>query len=103
MFLLIDVLAVYGVILSGLLALWLEIFLLYRWGRSRFVYKFNFFKLIGLPASLGAMIALLEWIFQDDYSLTLPVMYILFCMVALFWVYRNELSLIQPLKIFKKT
>ena len=101
MFFLIDIMGVYGVILSALISLWLEIFLLYEWGRPRFRYKFNGFKLIGLPVALALIIAAFEWWFGGSNALLIHIGYVLFCIVALFWVYRNEIKLIHPAKIFR--
>lgn len=102
MFLLIGAMGVYGVILSGLISQWLEIALLYRSGAARFEYKFNAFKLIWLPVGLALMIASAEPLVGRDHPLPVHAGYMIACVTLLFWVYRNELKLISPSKIFGK-
>jgi O-antigen/teichoic acid export membrane protein len=101
MFLLIDLMGVYGVILSALISVWLEIVLLYKWGNPKFQYKFNGFKLIGLPVALTLIIAGVEWFTGGSHSTLISGGYVFFCVIALFWVYRKEVRLIHPARIFK--
>ena len=102
MILLIGSMGVYGVILSGLLSIWLEIILLYRAGVRMFLYKFNVFKLIWLPVGLAAIIAIAEPMLGRSSPLLVHSGYVLACLIFLLWVYRNEVKLISPSKILGK-
>lgn len=103
MFLLIRSMGVYGIILSGVISQWVEIALLYRSGVGRFEYKFNAFKLIWLPVGLALIIAVAEPLWGREYPLPVHAGYVIACVTLLFWIYRNELKLVNPAKIFGKS
>lgn len=103
MFLLLEVMGVYGVILAGMFSSLLEIMLLYRWGKKKFEYRFNVFKLLWLPVSLGSIIILLEPLFSAEYPVLIHSGYVLACLLLLFWVFRNEVLLLNPAKILGKS
>jgi O-antigen/teichoic acid export membrane protein len=103
MFLLVAPMGVYGIILSGLLSIWLEIVLLYRWGREKYAYKYNAFKLILLPVSLTVTIAIAEPLWGRSYPVAVHSLYVLVCLVLLFWVYRNEVKYLSPSKILNRS
>lgn len=103
MFLLIGYMGVYGIILSGLLGLWLEIVLLHRWGKRKFEYKFNAFKLIWLPFGLTLIIAVAEPLLGASYPIFIHSGYVAACFILLFWVYRNEVRFLNPAIFFEKS
>lgn len=102
MFLLVDSMGVYGIILSGLVSTWLEIVLLYRWGKEKYVYEYNAFKLILLPVSLTIIIGVSEPLWGSSYPVLVHSLYVLVSLVLLFWVYRNEVQYLNPSKILNK-
>ena len=93
MFMLVGPMGFYGVILSGLISIWLEIVLLYWWGRQKYVYDYNAYKLIWLPAGLTMLIAVAEPLWSSRYADLLHAGYVVACLILLFWVYRNDLTL----------
>ena len=103
MSLLIGSLGVYGVIAAGLVSLWIEIVLLYQLGKPKFEYKFNVYKLIGLPAGFASMIAIVELFFNESNSFLIHLGYVVVCLLSLFWVYRNEVKFIYPAKFTGKS
>ncbi|MBT1705495.1 lipopolysaccharide biosynthesis protein [Chryseosolibacter indicus] len=91
----------YGVIFSSLIAFVVEIFLIYFDGRSRFKFKFNFFKIIFAPLLIAVLILILEPTFGEKFSLMLHVLYVLVSLVLLIWIFRREIATIYTTKIFK--
>lgn len=102
MFLLIGPFGVYGVIVAGLVSLWLEIVLLYRWGTPKFVYKFNAFKLVLLPVVMAVIIAIAEPLWGTAYPQVVHAGYVLACAIMLLLIYRNEVRHLAPAKILGK-
>lgn len=102
MFLLVGPMDIYGVILAGLLSLWLEIALLYHWGKQKYFYVYNAFKLIWLPVALTVLIAVAEPLWSDSYPVLVHACYVAACLIMLFWVYRNEVRFLNPAKIFER-
>jgi O-antigen/teichoic acid export membrane protein len=103
MFLLIKPMGIYGVILAGMISILLEIVLLYSWGKEKFAYRFNVFKLIWLPVGVGSIIILCEPLLSDSYPVLVHCGYVVACLILLFWVFRNEVVLINPAKILRKS
>jgi O-antigen/teichoic acid export membrane protein len=103
MFLLIGPMGVYGVILAGMISILLEIILLYRWGKEKFDYRFNVFKLIWLPVGVGSIIILFEPLLSESHPVLIHSGYVVACLILLFWVFRNEVVLINPAKIIGKS
>jgi O-antigen/teichoic acid export membrane protein len=103
MFLLIDTMGMYGVIAASAISLWLEIALLYQWGRQKFQFNFNAFKLILLPFVLALLIVVFEPWLGKQYPLAVHAGYLLASLLLLFWVFRNEVVLLSPAKILGKS
>lgn len=103
MVVLIGPMGIYGVILAGLISLLAEIGLLFRFGSPKFSFRFNVFKLIWLPVAMAVLIAIAEPLFASAYPLAVHLGYVGACGILLFWIYRNEVKLITPSKIFGKS
>jgi O-antigen/teichoic acid export membrane protein len=101
MWLLIDRFGLYGVICASVLAAILEIALLRSAIGTRFTFRYNFLKIIVVPAVVFLMIAVLEPLFGAEAPNLLHLFYIVVCVVLLAWVYRNELKLIDPFNILR--
>jgi O-antigen/teichoic acid export membrane protein len=92
MFLLIDQIGIYGVIVASLVSSLVEIILL-RWSlRSIFKFQFNISKIVVAPLVLFILIVVLEPLLGTTYSYSVHVFYLLTCGILLWWTYRNELS-----------
>lgn len=96
--LLVGRLGLNAVILAGLLSYWLEIFLLYFWGRHKIKFHFNAFKLIIAPALLALSILVVEPWFGADYTTLVHTGYVFFCGVVLLLAFKKEL---RSLNLFK--
>jgi O-antigen/teichoic acid export membrane protein len=90
----------YGVIAASVVSAALEIILLRTAIGKRFKYSFNAGKMIIAPCGLFVLIFSLEPFFGQTYPYLLHGFYLLACGVLLFWFYRNEIRLINPLQMF---
>jgi O-antigen/teichoic acid export membrane protein len=97
MVVLIRYLQVYGVIVASLISVMVEVVLL-RMNMRRFVFRFNFFKVVMAPLIMFVMIVLLEPTVAKLYPTGTHVFYVLSCGGLLWWAYRNELKLINPVR-----
>jgi hypothetical protein len=68
---------------------------------SRFDFTYNRFKMLFAPIALFVLIVVLEPIFGNDYAIPLHVFYLMACLFVLWWVYRNELKLLDPFKMIR--
>ncbi len=103
MFLLIDNVGVYGVIIASVVSLWLEIVLLYWKGKQIFRFHFNAFKLLWLPLELVVIIMLVEPWLGTSYPILIHSGYVFASVLLLFWVFRHEVALLNPSKIWGKS
>lgn len=87
-----------AVILGGLLSYWLEIYLLYLWGRQKITFRFNVYKLIFAPAALALLVLLTEPFFSRSHAIVVHGVYFFVCGVLLVLAFHKELN---TLKIFK--
>jgi len=98
MILLMASFGVFGVIIAALTAAALEIVLL-RYGiKDMFLFRFNFFKVVGAPLILFIMIVVLEPMMGRSYPYTIHLIYLVSCVGLLWWAYRNEIQLLNPLQ-----
>jgi len=63
-----------------------------------FKFRFNFFKIVAAPLILFIMIVVLEPIVGQSYPYTIHVVYLASCVGLLWWAYRNEIQLLNPLQ-----
>ena len=82
-----------AVIGASLVSSVFEVIFLYYRIRDKFTFRFNAFKIIAAPLLLGALILVLESTVGFDKDL-LHGFYLLFSLVLLVWLYRNELKLL---------
>lgn len=92
---------IFGLIAASALAYALEMVLLGYYLKQDYEMKFNSFKLIMAPLFLFLMIALIEPFFGDDYPTVLHLGYGFVCAVLLWFSYRNEWKLVNPLQLIK--
>lgn len=76
----------------------LEVVLLYYQIKDRFSFRFNAFKIIAAPLLLAGIIVISESVVQINKDL-LHGLYLLFSVLILLWVYRNELKLLSIAKL----
>lgn len=86
-----ELLAVIGASLVSSVA---EVIFLYHRIRNKFQFRFNAFKMVGAPLLLGAMILALEETFTINKDV-LHAGYLVFSVIILLWLYRNELKLLS--------
>jgi O-antigen/teichoic acid export membrane protein len=98
---LIDRIGIYGVIFASLVTLGLEMWMLYYSGRARFHFTFNVYKLLLSPLLILLIILLTEPIVGIKYPYAAHSAYVVVCMAVLLWAFRNEVKLIDPLKILR--
>jgi len=98
MVLLMPTFGVFGVIIAALTSAALEIVLLRTSIRDMFKFRFNFFKIVAAPLILFIMIIVLEPIAGQSYPYTLHLVYLASCVGLLWWAYRNEIQLLNPLQ-----
>jgi O-antigen/teichoic acid export membrane protein len=96
MLVLMSYLGIYGVIIASLISALLEIVLLYGNIKTKFVFQFNVFKIIGAPLILFFLIMLLEPTLGKGNPYGVHLFYLLSCAGLLWWAYRNEIRLINP-------
>jgi O-antigen/teichoic acid export membrane protein len=101
MFLLVSKFQIFGVIIAAIVSSALEVVLLFITARERFSYKFNAFKILVAPLSIVLMVAILEPLHLFSQQVFIHLVYIVFCVGLLWWVYRNEIKLINPIKTFR--
>ncbi len=95
MFLLVRRFGIYGVIFASLASAALELFALRYTLKDRFLFQFNFNKLILVPCALVVLVLALEPLFGAQYDWQLHLGYIIITVAFLLWVYRNELKLLN--------
>jgi O-antigen/teichoic acid export membrane protein len=93
---------IYGLVASSILSAVLEILLLKFVIRKKFVFEFNFYKIVGAPLFLFILIVVLEPIYGAEARELLHAFYLLACLLMLWWVYRNDVRLIDPRNIIRK-
>lgn len=77
----------------------IEVICLYYQIRDRFSFRFNAFKIIAAPLLLGVIIVISESLIQINKDV-LHGLYLVFSVLILMWVYRNELKLL-PIPKFR--
>lgn len=92
---------IYGAILSSFLSYGTEVILLYVNGNDRFTFTFNKLKLLVAPLALVSVIVTVEGLLGYKFPLATHAFYMLACFVLLMWAFRNEVKLINPLKIIR--
>jgi O-antigen/teichoic acid export membrane protein len=92
----------YGVIASTLVSAAVEIVLLRYVIGQKFLFQFNFYKVVGAPLLLFFMILGLEPFFGQTHGPVLHLFYLFMCGALLVWFYRNEVGQINPLKMIRK-
>ncbi len=98
MILLMPSFGVFGVITAALISAALEIVLLRNSIKDMFQFRFNFFKIVGAPLILFILIVVLEPMMGQSYPYTIHLIYLVSCGGLLWWAYRNEIQLLNPLQ-----
>jgi O-antigen/teichoic acid export membrane protein len=92
---------IYGIVIASVVSAILEIILLKVTIRNRFEFRFNFYKIVGAPVLLFLLIVILEPLYGAEHPYLLHTFYLLACLAMLWWVYRNDIKLIDPRTIIK--
>lgn len=100
MVLLIGQYGLYGVIVSSVVSAVVEIVAMRVAIGERFTYSFNIGKMIVAPLALFALIFTLEPFFGQDHPYAVHGFYLFACVTILVWFYRNEIRLINPMRLF---
>ena len=98
MVLLMPSFGVFGVIIAALTSAALEIVLLRTSIKGMFQFRFNFFKIVAAPLILFILIMVLEPILGQSYPYTIHLVYLASSVGLLWWAYRNEIQLLNPLQ-----
>lgn len=98
MILLMPSFGVFGVIMAALTSAAFESILLRNSIKGMFQFRFNFFKIVGAPLILFILIMVLEPIMGESYPYTIHLVYLASCVGLLWWAYRNEIQLLNPLQ-----
>jgi O-antigen/teichoic acid export membrane protein len=101
MVLLLRDLGIYGVVLASILSAAVEVLLLRYQAREKFQFRFNLFKIVLAPLILFLLIAVLEPWLGTTQPYTIHGIYLVSCLVLLYWVYRQEVKLIDPRNFIK--
>jgi len=96
MILLMQSMQVYGAVAASLVSAALEVFLLKRFMKGRFVYRFNAFKIIVAPTLLLLLIVVVEPFIRPALGWVAHAIYLIVCVGLLAWTYRNELKWVNP-------
>ncbi|HEY0654417.1 MAG TPA: lipopolysaccharide biosynthesis protein [Chryseosolibacter sp.] len=91
----------YGVIAASITGAIVEIVLLRFNLGERFIFSYNRFKILIAPIALFVLIVVLEPIFGSAYAFVVHLFYVVACVTVLWWAYRHELKLLDPLKIIR--
>jgi O-antigen/teichoic acid export membrane protein len=91
----------YGVIAASMTGAIVELILLRFNLGGRFEFSYNRFKILFAPIALFILIVVLEPIFGNDYAVPVHIFYVVSCVFVLWWVYRNELKLLDPFKMIR--
>jgi O-antigen/teichoic acid export membrane protein len=101
MVLLLNRLGIYAVVLGSVLSASVEVLLLRYQAKEKFQFRFNLFKIVLAPLVLFALIAVLEPLIGKQQPLITHTLYLVSCVGLLFWVYRQEVRLIEPRNFIK--
>jgi O-antigen/teichoic acid export membrane protein len=93
--------SVYGVLAAAFISSVVEILLLTKKIKNSFQFEFNKFKIVIAPVMLAVLILVLEPLLGRTYPTTVHFVYLFCCTTMLWWFYRNEIKLIDPLKILR--
>lgn len=96
MIVLMQYLQIYGAIAASLLSAAAEVYLMKRFMRDRFAYRFNIFKIVVAPTLLLLLIVIAEPFIPLSLRWTAHACYLLMCIGLLAWTYRNELKWVNP-------
>jgi hypothetical protein len=102
MILLIDRLSIYGVIVASGASAVIEIILLRFTIGNRFTFSFNPYKILIAPLILFVLIVTIEPVWGQEFPWTIHSLYLLVTSLVLWWVYRNEITLINPMKVIRQ-
>ncbi|SKC57021.1 lipopolysaccharide biosynthesis protein [Ohtaekwangia koreensis] len=101
MVLLLSEFKIYGVIFASILSAGVEVLLLRYQAREKFQFRFNLFKIILAPFVLFVLIAVLEPLMGTYQPAITHLIYLVSCLGLLYWVYRQEVKLIDPRNFIK--
>ncbi|MEO5603889.1 MAG: oligosaccharide flippase family protein, partial [Cyclobacteriaceae bacterium] len=99
---LVNKFGVYGVIAASLASAVLEIILLNYNVRQKFNFQYNVFKIVLVPVVIFIMILVLEPLLGSTMPNVIHSFYVLTCVTLLWWVYRNEIKLIDPFNLLRQ-
>lgn len=92
---LIKVYGIEGVIFATIASLVIEIVTMRKALQGRFRFRYNFFKLIVIPAGLILMVLILESLVGKRYPWQVHLLYVVITTISLIWAYRNELKFLK--------
>lgn len=101
MLLLIDYYGVKGVILAAMMSQVIEMLLLHRQMKERFLFQFNIVKVVVAPLVMFIVIFLVESLISKQFQSLAHASYVLLCFLLLLWTYRNELKQIDIFRIIR--
>lgn len=93
---------IYGIVAASVISAIVEIVLLRVTIRDRFTFQYNFYKIVGAPLLLFVLVVVLEPLYGSQYPFALHTFYLVACLAMLWWIYRNDIKLINPSRLIKK-
>jgi O-antigen/teichoic acid export membrane protein len=98
MVLLMNKFRIYGVIAASMVSAIAELFMLKYFMRNRFKYVFNTWKIVIAPVTVMLLMIVIEPFISAPSAWIAHSAYFIFCVILLWWIYRNEIKLIYPFK-----
>jgi len=96
MILLMEKMQIYGAVAASLVSAAAELYLMKRFMKDRFVYRYNIFKVVVAPIMLLLMIVAIEPLIPSAWKWVAHAFYLIVCIALLLWTYRNELKFVNP-------
>lgn len=93
---------IYGVVAASVVSTMIEILLLYFNVREKYRFQFNVFKIVMAPLAIFALIIGLEPFLASEAPVLIHGLYLLTCLLLLWWVYRREVALIDPFRLLRR-
>jgi O-antigen/teichoic acid export membrane protein len=92
---LVQLIGVWGAIVSTLVSYMVEILILYLGIKDKFLFKMNTLKLVVAPLLVGTCILVVEPWLTDIYKWFFHLIYLILGILILLWAYRNELNVFK--------
>ncbi|MGC3948654.1 MAG: lipopolysaccharide biosynthesis protein [Chryseolinea sp.] len=96
MIVLMQKMQIYGAVAASLASAAVEVYLMKRFMKGRFIYRYNVYKVVVAPTMLLLLIIAVEPLVPGDWKWLAHTIYFILCFGLLLWTYRNELKWVNP-------